>query len=224
MVGFLRTARATLLAGSLSTLLPLVAGAVQRGPEEISDEFLRAFAALSWYAAAQRMHPEGLADFREDVTMIVHADRSSEVLSRLLGGRSRENFDAMEDADVFPRVMEALEGEMPGLVNGLIDRRHEVLGAVAEGEDVAHVVYRVIPRLSGDQPRIEVMTMGRSGGRWGVLRSDQLDAVATAIRGLPVGRGPPPLPRDTLRFELDVREAEANLHNGTLGLPFRDRG
>jgi len=146
MIGLLRTARATFFAASLGLLFPVVGEAVQRGPEDIADEFLRAFEALSWYAAAQRMHSQGLADFREDVAMIVHADSSNEVLSRLLGGRSRENFDAMEDVDVFPRVMEALEDEMPGLVNGLIDRRHEVLGVAAEGEELAHVVYRVIPR------------------------------------------------------------------------------
>lgn len=180
---------------------PLAAQEGSSGPEVVADEFQRAFESMVWRAAALRMHPDALDRFHEVVTMLVETDARNEVPDRLLGGVGREAYPDLGAPEVFDRVMSSLLEETPGLMHALVTRRHHVVGSVREGADTVHVVYRVLPRLQGSAPEMKVMTLARAGGAggpWRVLRSDELDVVRAALRGIPVGiPAPPPPPPDT---------------------------
>lgn len=179
-----------MLAAGLAVAAPVPP---QTSPETVADEFLRGFESMAWAATAQRIHPDALDVFRETVTMLVQTDAAGDIPERLLEGLGADEYGGLGRREVFARVMRSLMGEAPGLMNALVTRRHEVVGSVAEGPDRAHVVYRVHPMgVSGAEPEVKVMTLGLAGERWAVLRSDELDVVRAALRGLPVSRPPPP--------------------------------
>jgi hypothetical protein len=63
-------------------------------------------------------------------------------------------------ADAFLRSVRAIGAmidDMPGLMHALYDRDDEVLGAVGEGADSAHVVYPTLARIGGAVPEVKVM-------------------------------------------------------------------
>ena len=84
--------------------------------------------------------------------------------------------------------------DMPGLMHAVYDRNDEVLGAVIEGADSAHVVYRTTARISGAVPEVKVMQLARTDGGWRVLWSDELEVLDAALRGVPRGRSVPRSP------------------------------
>jgi hypothetical protein len=89
---------------------------------------------------------------------------------------------------VFERAIGAMIDEMPGLMHALYDRDDEVLGAVGEGADSAHVVYRTLARIGGAVPEVKVMQLGRSEEGWRILWSDELGVLDAALRGVRTGR------------------------------------
>lgn len=154
-------------------------------PAVVANDFLRAYRSMAWGAAAERMHPDALADIRLRVMLLTENDRNREALVRLVDGRSVEVLEAMPPGRLFEIVMTALGREAPGLIHALVSREMEVVGAVPEGGDRTHVVYRVIPSLPGDPPRMQVMTLHRLGDRWRVMEADELDVLGTALGAIP---------------------------------------
>lgn len=151
-------------------------------PDSIADSFQSALRAMAWRAAAQRLHPEGLARFRDRVDMLVETNPSA-LLEGALGGLSAEEYRVLSPEEVFVRSMQALSEQMRGLLHALVVRDVEVIGAVLESEDIAHVVYRSQARLSGAVPETRVMTLKRSPQGWRVLDSPELDVIREALRG-----------------------------------------
>lgn len=192
-----RWAAAWVVAASLQGALPVLAQ-TPPSPSAVADELLRSFESMAWRAGAQRLHPEALGIFHESVNILVRTDATGQVLARLLDGASAEAYPDLPAEEVFHRVMTALMTETPGLANALVTRRHEIIGEVAEGSGTTHVVYRVRTTLSGEEPVVKVMTLGRTDGGWKVLRVDELDAVRTALRGIPMGGPAPPARVDTM--------------------------
>src|SRR5690606_9148977 len=107
-------------------------------------------------------------------------------------------FAALDAPQVFTRAIRNTIGDMPGLAHAFYDRDDAVLGAVSEGPDTAHVVYRTTARLTGSVPEVKVMQLARTPEGWRVLWSDELEVLDAALRGIAVGvppvppGGPPP--------------------------------
>ncbi len=93
---------------------------------------------------------------------------------------------------VFVRTMTVMAEDMPGLLQALVDRDVEIIGAVEEPPDLAHAVYRNMDRIGGAVPEIRVMTLKRSGGDWLVLETEELDLIREALRGVGRRREQPP--------------------------------
>ena len=161
-------------------------------PEDAATLFLRSVRAIRWSTAAQFMHADALADFRETVTMIAEADTSGANREYLVGVDAA-GLAALDPAEIFDRAIGALIEDMPGLMHALYDRDDEVLGHVPDGARDAHVVYRTTARISGALPEVKVARMraGDAGG-WRVLWSDELEVLEAALRGVPRTRRPPP--------------------------------
>lgn len=161
-------------------------------PEETATLLLHAVRAIRWSAAAQLMHDDVLARFKETVTMISETDTSGASRDYLVGTDSA-GLAALHPAEVFDRSIGTVIADMPGLMHALYDRDDEVLGHVPDGARGAHVVYRTTARISGAQPEVKVMQMRRSdAGGWRVLWSDELEVLDAALRGVPRTRRPPP--------------------------------
>lgn len=156
-------------------------------PEQVAEEFNRGFQSMAWAGLVQRIHPEGLANLRIAVDILVRSDTTGYVLGTLLGGTPAADYEGLPDDEAVRRVLAGVQREVPGLLSSLVTRRTRVLGVVAEGED-RHVVYRVVALVQGAEPRVQVMTLTRDQGRWRVRDAEDLRVLHTAIRGIPVPR------------------------------------
>jgi len=153
----------------------------------VAEEFNRGFQSMAWAGLVQRIHPEGLANLRIAVDILVRSDTTGYVLGTLLGGTPAADYEGLPDDEAVRRVLAGVQREVPGLLSSLVTRRTRVLGVVAEGED-RHVVYRVVALVQGAEPRVQVMTLTRDQGRWRVRDAEDLRVLHTAIRGIPVPR------------------------------------
>ena len=156
-------------------------------PEATADAFLRSVRAIRWDVTGRLMHPQTLDRFQILVSMIAAADTTGEA-RRYLTATDSSGFAALSGAEVFERAIGAMIDEMPGLMHALYDRDDEVLGAVGEGADSAHVVYRTLARIGGAVPEVKVMQLGRSEEGWRILWSDELGVLDAALRGARTGR------------------------------------
>ena len=164
-----------------------------KAPAAVADEYLRSIEAAAWRAAAQRVHPDALARLRSTVRMRTRPESGRRLLDALSGGQTAEEYFSLDDRSIFVSVLRALERESPGIVNALTDRDTEVLGTVAEGDTLRHVVYRLQWRLSGAEDEMKVMTLApEEAGRWRILRAPELESLGPALLGLvlPVPGGP----------------------------------
>lgn len=152
-------------------------------PEATADLFIRSVRAIRWSAAAQFMAEPTLERFRVAATMLVDPDTTGESRRYLVQTDSLGMLE-LSAAEVFSRTFDAVIADMPGLTNAFYDRDDEVLGAVVEGSDSAHVVYRTTARLSGAVPEVKVMQLQREASGWRVLWSDELGVLDATLQGV----------------------------------------
>jgi hypothetical protein len=138
------------------------------------------------------MHPEALRRIHRRIEQLIEVDATGETLEAIFGSISETEFRSLSRDEVFVRVMEAISRDIPGLIHFLVIQRIEVLGAVHEPPELAHVVYRSTLQLSGAEPEIRVMTLKRSDGGWRVLASQELDVIRESVRGFLLREEPPP--------------------------------
>lgn len=160
--------------------------------DTVAAEYLRGFQAAVWDGLAQRLHPDALAYLRLAIDIQVDADTTGWALSNLGGSATRAEYDARDDARVFIDVMVWTQDHARGLLSSLVSREAELIGIVAESTDVAHAVYRVRTIAYGAEPVVQVATLARTDRGWKVRESPEIRTLHTALRGVPVPRGPPP--------------------------------
>ena len=196
------------LALSVLVLLPVVvaphhgqaqaqAGAAhpEGSPAAVADEFHRAIQSMVWQALADRLHPEALDYLRLAVRINLDADTTGWSLEHLLGGLpDRAAYEALDDEAAFVRVMAGVQTEVPGLLSSMVSRRSEVLGTVVEGQDTAHVVYRIVSLAQGAEPRVRALTLVRTSQGWKVRFAEEVEVLHTALRRIPIPRPPPGQP------------------------------
>lgn len=182
----------------LGTLLLGVGGgrlSAQQAPKkatEVADEYLRGIEAMAWRATAQRIHPRALERLRTLLRIMTEDDKTGRLLEALGDGLSQEAYLSQDGQTLFVSVMNALLRESPGIINAMTARDTQVLGSVAEGDSLRHVVYRLKWRLQGAEAEIKVMTLAKdSRGRWRVLDAPELESLRSALMGIVLERPPP---------------------------------
>ena len=164
-------------------------------PEEVARRYLDAVESMRWQVVVAHVHPEAAASFRSYLEAILFHDPPRATVSDspalriddgsfevLTGVGSAEAFLEISDDEVLLQAFRALADDSPGLINAWIDRTTEVLGTVAEGDALSHVVYRTRWGLSGSTPDMEILTLGRVGdGTWSVLGSRELGSIRPAL-------------------------------------------
>ena len=170
-------------------------------PEQVAREYLDAVEGMRWAEVVAHVQPEALDSFREwlEVLLFPGSDPSvlraaplpgtpeagrptPEILEPLTGARTVEAFLALSNEEVLLQAFRALEVDSPGLIHAWVDRHTETLGAVLEGDTLAHVVYRLEWSLRGATPDMEILTLARSGsGAWQILESRELGSLRPAL-------------------------------------------
>jgi hypothetical protein len=165
-----------------------------QAPDSLAAEFQTAIRVAAWSAAARRMHPEALERIRQRIEVLVEADTTGKVIAGIFGDMSEAEYQELASTEVFVALMEAISRHMFGLLYYLTIEEIEVLGTVEEPPELAHVVYRSSPQLSGAVPEVRVMTLKRTEEGWRVLKSPELETIREAARGFIMRPDPPPPP------------------------------
>lgn len=184
-----RTIRRALLVVLLALPLGTMSLAAQRPtpaavpPESIATRYAAAMKAGDWNAIARLMHPAAIAQFRSLFMPIVAADTSGQAAQALFGVANAAELAKLPDAEMFARLFHTLTAQQPGFQEAMNGATMTVLGHVAEGPDVAHVVYRMhmqVDSISVD--KTEVLSMRRNGSTWGVMLSADFQGLAAALK------------------------------------------
>ena len=161
-------------------------------PDSLAAEFQTAIRVAAWNAAARRMHPEALERIHQRIDILIEADTTGKVIEAIFGSVSEAEYREFSSADVFVAVLEAMSRYIRGVLYFIVIEDIEILGAIEEPPDLAHVVYRSSPQLSGAVPEVRVMTLKRTAEGWRVLKSPELETIREAARGFIMRPDPPP--------------------------------
>ena len=134
--------------------------------------YTAAFAEGNFEAAAERIDPVELAQF---VGLL-------EPLMALSGAPADAGPVPERAPAAFAWFLETMGGMTPGLTDAMQTTRADVLGSVAEGDSLVHVVVRTRARVMGlDTEGVSTTTARRRDGRWVVALSGDLRTFSQAV-------------------------------------------
>lgn len=142
-------------------------------PESFAREYVAAVRKGDWAALGRYFHPDALAEFRKATRVLMQSTdpRAREARVVLSGSESGAALRDMSDEVFFATFASQVLSQLPKDVRDLLFKpMGEVLGAVPDGAEVVHVVYRTrVPVLGTFIDTTDVMTTKRTATGWGVL-------------------------------------------------------
>ena len=188
------TGRRSALAASLALAVCLQLAALphpaapQDTPEDAAQRFFDALSRLRWAQVSAQMHTEALDEFHLISRQLVESLRGDSILIQLYDA-SRSEWEGWTGREVFERSMAGLTNYARGLMESQVMTDFRVLGVVAEGDTIRHVVYRE----STDHMGLVIeaaptTTLVLEDGIWRVRENAELAVLRVALRGIPIGR------------------------------------
>lgn len=146
------------------------------GAEAAAVAYMDAIGASDWLGAARTIDPAELVAMGEIVSFITEQDSTGEAVEGLGGA------DGGEGAEAFAQFMEAIVGMNPALEEAFRTLRYRVLGTVAEGDTLTHVLYRSTTTVYDTEVQsVAVISARWLGDRWAVLLDEQMRGMAQAF-------------------------------------------
>lgn len=166
--------------------------AVAQGtPEETAQRFFEALRRLRWKQVAAELHTAALDDFHLISRQLVESLRGDSILIQLYDA-SPEEWESWSSREVFERSMTGLARYARGLMESQVMTDFRVLGTVAEGDTIRHVVYRETTDHMGTViEAAPTTTLVLEEERWRVRENPELGVLRVALRGIPIGRRNP---------------------------------
>ena len=158
-------------------------------PESVAKRQIEAMRALNWELVAKYTHPKALEQMHSLFMPVAIAGSTAkdnpaaeEMMRIVFGGKTANELAAATPAAFFKIVMNGIAGATPDFKNAMTNMEVQVLGHVNEGENVAHVIYRLSRALpEGTATKIAVTSVERDGDTWKALLNADLENVARAI-------------------------------------------
>ena len=151
-------------------------------PEAVTRQYAAAMRANDWVGTAHLMHPDALAHFRRMLLPILAADSSGQLCRRLFDASSSAELAALPDEELFARFFRTLVNDAPELHAMFTGADLVPVGHVLEGDDVAHVVFRMKVAADGvTLTRVQAVSLRRVGRTWRVLLSGDFEGLAAAL-------------------------------------------
>jgi hypothetical protein len=176
---------ALLVPASRGTAQVRVQGRVQERaetPEAVTQQYGAAMRANDWVGTAELMHPEALAKFRRMFLPLVDADTTGQLCRRLFDASSAAELTGLPDTELFARFFRTLVNDAPELSGMFAGADLVPVGHVLEGNDVAHVVFRMKVAADGvTLTKVQAVSLRRLGQTWRVLLSGDFEGLATAL-------------------------------------------
>lgn len=182
-----RISLAALALSALTAVAPEPTPA-QPTPEETAQRFFDGLSRLRWTQVSAQMHTEALADFHLISRQLVESLRGDSILIQLYDA-SREEWESWSSREIFERSMAGLTRYARGLMESQVMTDFRVLGTVAEGDTIRHVVYRETTDHMGTViEAAPTTTLVLERGLWRVRENAELVVLRVALRGIPIGR------------------------------------
>ncbi|MCC7143968.1 MAG: hypothetical protein IT349_17860 [Candidatus Eisenbacteria bacterium] len=164
-------------------------------PDLFVDRYIAATRAMEWDSVAAMMHSTALSDFKQLMRPAVIADSSGEMSHLLFDVVGAAAYDSLPPARVFSRLMRSLVTLNPLMGEALAGAEAKVIGAVPEGDDLVHVIYRIGVGVGvGDSAlavtKLEVISLRREAGGWRSLLTGNVQGLAEVLRQSVGASGP----------------------------------
>ena len=135
-----------------------------------------------WAGFARMMHPEALAELKRIFRPLVAAEGAGPMRSAFFGTEKIEQFDALDDAAVFERLMANLAKNVPGVAEAMASSEMFIVGSLPEGDQLVHVVYHSGAKAEGMIfSKTSVMTFRRYQGEWRALLAGNIEGLAARL-------------------------------------------
>jgi hypothetical protein len=167
---------------------------VETPPEQVAREAYARMQAADWVAAADTFDPAALQRFREMLLPVFDAagkDQAGKVRGTEPTGAfmlwvlfapatSVEEIKALSDREVFARIMANTMSLASAKLEG-----QEVIGSVAEGPDMVHVVTRNVAKVeTARMTKVEAITLRRTAQGWRLALTGDLEGLAETLQAL----------------------------------------
>ncbi|MEO0557578.1 MAG: hypothetical protein AAF170_05270 [Bacteroidota bacterium] len=144
------------------------------GAEAAVRAYLDAFAESDWEAAGSLIDPAELAVMSDLVEFIAEMD-TTEATQSLRG--------ETDEVLIFARFMDLMTNMEPMMGESLASMRTEILGHVAEGDSLVHVVGRSRTEMFGAEVEsVQVTSVRWLGARWALQLDAQLEGMTEGLR------------------------------------------
>ncbi|HSG99897.1 MAG TPA: hypothetical protein VLB27_07610 [candidate division Zixibacteria bacterium] len=144
---------------------------------------------------AEHIHPAELEKFKEMLmptftTMLANpAAAQSPLFTTFREIDSTLDFAAMDPADFFGGFTTLLDQQMPQFGQALADMNARVIGSVAEGDSLQHLMVRgTMTMMDQSAEQLEIVTLIRVDDGWKLGLPREISGVANAIRQQLMGR------------------------------------
>lgn len=167
--------------GLLLSALPLAAQEAA-SPEALAKVAAEATKKGDWAAFSRLMHPEALAELKRIFRPIVASEGAGAMRAAFFGTEKIEQFDALDDAAVFERLMSNMTKNVPGMAEAMASSEMIIVGSLPEGDHLVHVVYHAGARTEGMIfSKTSVMTFRRYQGEWRALLAGNIEGLAARL-------------------------------------------
>jgi hypothetical protein len=161
-------------------------------PEQIVREAYARMQVTDWAAAADTFDPAALKHFRELLLPVFDAagkgqtgkEQGAEPDGALMlwvlfaPAKSVDEIRALSDREVFARIMANTMSLASAKLEG-----QEVIGSVAEGPDMVHVVTRNIAKVETQaMTKVEAITLHRTAQGWRLALTGDLEGLAETLQ------------------------------------------
>ncbi len=162
--------------------LPALAQATEETPEAVAKAYIAASTASDWSKATSYLDPEALVSFKRMFGEIMKLDKKNEAGKELFGLKNNAEFEQLSGEQVFTKIMEILLASVPQLKQMLSGAQNTIIGQVAEGSDIVHIVYRMNLKIENAPiSKVEVMTLKKVGSSWRLQLSGEMEGAITAM-------------------------------------------
>lgn len=160
--------------------------AAQDTPEAVVQRYYETFRSGDYAGNAALMHPTALEELKTTLTGLAALPGATEEpeFREMFGVNTLAEMQALSAQTLFERVLRnQLEGEMRAV---LASAEVSVLGHVLEGQNTAHVVYRMKMNFGGQSlDQVQVLPLERVDGQWRVLLTGSLAGMMNSMPGEP---------------------------------------
>lgn len=177
---------------------------VDMPPEQVAREAYRRMQTADWVAAAETFDPAALKRFRElllpvlDAVGVAGKDRAGKDRASKKQGNDQdsasagalmlwvlfapatsvEEIKALSDREVFARIMANTMSLASAKLEG-----QDVIGSVAEGGDMVHVVTRNVAKVETmTMTKVEAITLHRTPQGWRLALTGDLEGLAETLQ------------------------------------------